>query len=277
VVEGAVADLGTGIDFTCTVPADTGGDAWLEAEIASARAALQLGLSVTDVRDVVVWRPEITAALTGDAVAVTWAPLPAATDPTWAPRLSMIGPELFDSRDLDPSATSYTFLLEDLEDSGRELGVSAGFVHPERAGIYSLHIAWFDAPPAAPIVPRSRGAACRLVNRFESEYGDGYLDEPVDYPAGGCPLVDGSLVWVSCDEAVATCDVVEGTIDLGAVVPVRRVRVHGETEWDEHTISTSEDGITYTTLDAYDPLPAPALARYVRINTEDSLFEISVF
>lgn len=277
VVDGVVANLGTSVDYTCTVPAEAERVISLEAETADAFAERWLDSTLSDVPDLVVWRPAVTAELVGDQVAVSWGPSPAPPEPGWTPRMTMIGPAMFGGRDLDPSATSYTFLLEDLEDGDRTLGLSAGFAQPSSPAIESLHIARFEAPPAAPIVPRSRDAACQLVHRFESEYGDGYLDELVDFPAGSCPLVDGSLVWVSCYEVGAPCDVVEGTIDLGAVVPVRRVRIHGETEWDDHTISISEDGVSFTALDAYDPLPAPASARYVRVSTEDDLFEISVF
>ena len=280
-VDGAVADLGTGTDFECTMPAAADGVITLVAEIESAYGRLSLHPTLTEVRDVVVWRPAIAVEILDATVVVSWdPPLLDSPDPTWERSLSLGGSLFLGTRDLDPSATSSSFPLEDLEDDDdRTLFVRTAFDSPMYSQVESQHHVSVTLPTTDSIVPRSRGAACQLIYRYRSQYGDDMaVFEVEDFAAGACPLTDGQLWDLQCPDKPTICDVVGGTIDLGELLEVRRIRIHDDTEWDTRTIEIGEDGVVFTLLEAYDPLPSTALARYVRIRSdEDRLQELSVF
>jgi hypothetical protein len=275
-VEGVVTALGTGVDFNCTIPV-AAEDVWIfEAVAEPASAELIFEPTVTALRDVVLWRPSVATELVGENVVVSWEPVLDRPDPAWTTSRGISGGGAFGGANLSSDATSYTFPLEDLEDGSRRLTLVTTFLHEEVPATQSRHIFGFDVPPAPPVVPESRGASCQLLERHDADNSDGFVDELVDYPAGSCPLTDGVYdVFVQCSP-ISTCSVVEGTIDLGEVVPVRRIRVHAASFSEDNVVSASEDGVTYTELDAYDPLLSAAQARYVRIRSYDFL-EISVF
>jgi hypothetical protein len=158
---------------------------------------------------------------------------------------------------VDATATSLSLLAEDLED----FADPAISFHAQPLGGDPTTDQWVEPIgfTHAPVVPMSRGAACAITDPIE-----------VSFPAGDCPLTDGVPGAAACGDG---CAATEGIVDLGAVVPIRRIRVIG---WGGR-VAISSDGVDYTVVTEGAELPQPTTARYVWSYDATSLGEISVF
>jgi len=261
-VRGDVEPLGGG-DYRCTVTDNGENDLELAAAVGTAFGALELVGKPQTVPEVMVWAPSLTFEELDDRLQVSWdPPPPRPASATARVVLSTLGDDFV----VDSPASEMSWSRAFFEDFDAELGVVA----EEETGSAS----WYQNTPRVPVphtplVPVSRGAACGAYDATAGVF---------DYPAGTCPLTDGSRAAIACGTPPRPCAFASGIVDLGAETVIDRIFVRGE-EWGgtfPDGVEVSTDGVTFTEMATTDPLPQPTSMRYIRF-ADLGVTEISAF
>ena len=269
-IDGDVTAVGEN-QWECSIPegtTDIGVDVWGDgrvAETVTARMPVSIGLAEIPV--LWVWEPFVDYTELEGRLVASWSPPPARPG-TESGSLVVMASHDGGLVELDVTATSASFALEDLEDFDTTIRLQVD----QRIDGTDYAQGALDIPaPHSPVLPPSRGAACVVTRQ------DASGSEDVSFDAGVCPLTDGSIDD-SCPDG---CTRIAGTVDLGAVGSIRRIRVRGE----GCTVSISLDGVTFTEVETvYNDVSfaTPVQARYVRAvataaDPSYGVTEISVF